>query len=126
RSFRTIPTRRISPISEAISDHAACCTGLATDIDDPTEDARFGRVGKQKIEDTGPLMRKRMETIDDDIAASGADIIGRQVKAGRPFFVWINFTYALRTHPKPESIGQAGRWHQQYDRFSTAPITAHT
>ena len=40
----------------------------ATNVDDPTVDPRFGRVGKQKIEDTGPLTKKRMETIDDDIA----------------------------------------------------------
>ena len=38
----------------------------ATDKDDPTEEPRWGRVGKQKIEDTGPLTMKRMETIDDD------------------------------------------------------------
>jgi arylsulfatase len=41
---------------------------FASDVDDPTVDARFGRVGKQKIQDTGPLTKKRMETIDDDIA----------------------------------------------------------
>jgi arylsulfatase len=41
------------------------CT--ATDVDDPTEDPRFGRVGRQAIEDTGPLTRKRMETIEDDL-----------------------------------------------------------
>ena len=38
----------------------------ATDKDDPTEEPRWGRVGKQKIEDTGPLTMKRMETCDDD------------------------------------------------------------
>jgi arylsulfatase len=44
---------------------------FATDTDDPTVDPRSGRVGRQKIEHTGPLTRKRMETIDDDIAARG-------------------------------------------------------
>src|ERR1700751_1700542 len=39
----------------------------ATDKDDPTEQPRWGRIGKQRIEDTGPLIRKRMETIDDEI-----------------------------------------------------------
>src|SRR6266852_462898 len=38
----------------------------ATDRDDPTVDERFGRVGKQTIEDSGPLTKKRMETIDDE------------------------------------------------------------
>src|SRR5262249_8864194 len=41
----------------------------ATDVDDPTEDPKFGRVGKQKIENTGPLTRKRMETFDAEVLA---------------------------------------------------------
>jgi arylsulfatase A-like enzyme len=89
---------------------------FATDIDDPTDDPRFGRVGKQKIEDTGPLTKKRMETVDDDVAARGADFIERQVKAGKPVFAWINFTHMhFRTHVKPESVGQSGRW-QSHDK----------
>jgi arylsulfatase A-like enzyme len=88
---------------------------FATDKDDPTDDPRFGKVGKQKIEDTGPLTAKRMETIDDDIAARAADFIQRQVKAGKPFFVWVNFTHMhFRTHAKPQSRGQAGRWMSEY------------
>ena len=88
---------------------------FATDVDDPTVDPRFGRVGKQRIEDTGPLTKKRMETIDDDIAARGAAFIEQQVKAGKPVFVWINFTHMhFRTHAKPESVGQAGRWQSPY------------
>ena len=46
---------------------------MATDVDDPTTDPKFGRVGKQKIEDTGPLTRKRMETID-------AEVLGETLK----------------------------------------------
>jgi len=68
-----------------------------------------------KIEDTGPLTKKRMETIDDDIAARSAKYIEDQQKAGKPFFVWVNFTHMhLRTHTKPESVGQAGRWQSGY------------
>jgi len=52
----------------------------ATDIDDPAVDPRFGRTGKQTIVDTGPLTKKRMETIDDDIAARSADYIKRQAR----------------------------------------------
>jgi len=71
--------------------------------------------GTQKIEDTGPLTKKRMETIDDDIAARAAGFIEKQAKAGTPMFVWVNFTHMhLRTHPKPESVGQAGRWQSPY------------
>jgi len=87
----------------------------ASEKDDPTIDPRFGKVGKQVCTDTGPLTKKRMETIDDDIAARAVDFIERQNKAGKPAFVWINFTHMhLRTHTKPESLGQAGRWQSPY------------
>lgn len=87
----------------------------ASDKDDPTVDPRFGRVGKQIIKDTGPLTKKRMETIDDDIANRAVDFIQRQVKAEKPFFVWVNFTHMhFRTHVKPESKGQSGRWQSEY------------
>ena len=67
--------------------------------------------GTQKIEDTGPLTKKRMETIDDDIAERSVKYIEDQHKNKKPFFVWVNFTHMhFRTHVKPESVGQAGRW----------------
>jgi arylsulfatase len=87
----------------------------ATDTDDSTEHPRWGRVGKQRIEDTGPLTKKRMETIDDDILEHGLGFIDRQHAADTPFFVWFNTTHMhLRTHPKPQSVGQAGRWQSPY------------
>ena len=87
----------------------------ATDKDDPTEEPRWGRVGKQKIEDTGPLTKKRMETCDDEFAAAAKDFMARQTKADKPFFVWLNTTHMhLFTHPKPASKGQAGRWQSPY------------
>lgn len=64
----------------------------ASDKDDETDDPRFGKVGKQTIKDTGPLNKKRMETIDDDIADRSAAYIKRQAEAGKPFFLWVNFT----------------------------------
>jgi arylsulfatase len=64
----------------------------ATDIDDPSEDARFGRVGKQTIADTGALTRKRMETIEDDLLARSVDFIDRAHAAGKPFLLWHNTT----------------------------------
>src|SRR5690348_15837749 len=57
--------------------------------DDPTEHPRWGRVGRQRIEDTGPLTRARMETIDDEVLAHGLDFIERQHAAGTPFFAWV-------------------------------------
>jgi len=87
----------------------------ATDTDDPTEHERWGRVGKQRIEDTGPLTKKRMETIDDEILEHALGFIDRQQRAGTPFFMWFNTTHMhFRTHPKPASAGQAGRWQSPY------------
>jgi arylsulfatase A-like enzyme len=81
----------------------------ATAKDDSTEQIRWGRVGRQKIEDTGPLTRKRMETCDDDFVASACDWIRRQHAAGKPFFCWVCPTHMhVHTHTKPESLGQAG------------------
>src|SRR5271170_5890821 len=87
----------------------------ATEKDDATEQPRWGRIGKQKIEDTGPLTRKRMETCDDEFAAAAKDFIKRQHEAEKPFFVWLNTTHMhLYTHTKPSSLGQAGRWQSPY------------
>jgi arylsulfatase A-like enzyme len=89
------------------------CKASATD--DPTVDPRFGKVGRQTIKDTGPLTKKRMETIDDDVADRAAEYIGRQAKAGTPFFVWVNFTHMhFRTYTKAGSKGQSGRWQSEY------------
>ncbi|MBU4563188.1 MAG: arylsulfatase [Desulfarculus sp.] len=71
--------------------------------------------GTQKIEDTGPLTKKRMETIDDDVATRACKFLEDKVKAGKPVFLWVNFTHMhFRTHAKPESVGQAGRWQGIY------------
>jgi arylsulfatase A-like enzyme len=89
------------------------CKASATD--DQTVDPRFGKVGKQVCTDIGPLTKKRMETIDDDVANRAVDFIQRQNKAGKPAFVWVNFSHMhFRTHTKPESTGQAGRWQSPY------------
>ena len=61
------------------------------------------------------MTKKRMETVDDETAAAAMDFIERQHKAGKPMFVWVNFTHMhFRTHPKPASIGQSGRWQSEY------------
>jgi arylsulfatase len=56
-----------------------------------------------------------METVDDEFLAAAKDFIKKQNKAGKPFFVWFNTTHMhLRTHAKPRSKGQAGRWQSEY------------
>ncbi|MBO9559729.1 MAG: arylsulfatase [Caulobacter sp.] len=87
----------------------------ATDVDDPTEHERWGKVGKQKIEETGPLTKKRMETCDDEFVAAASKFIKAAKDADEPFFVWVNTTHMhLFTHTKADSVGQAGRWQSRY------------
>ena len=71
--------------------------------------------GKQKIEDTGPLTKKRMETIDDDTAARAVEFLEKNHKAGKPVFLWVNFTHMhFRTYIQEKDRGQAGRWQSEY------------
>ncbi len=66
--------------------------------------------GTQKVEDTGPLTKKRMETIDDETVAAAKDFIKRQNDAGKPFFCWWNGTRMhFRTHVKQEHRGISGQ-----------------
>ena len=75
----------------------------------------MGRVGKQRIEDTGPLTKKRMETCDDEFVGGGQGLHRPRQKDGKPFFVWLNTTHMhLLTHTKKSSLGQAGRWQSPY------------
>jgi arylsulfatase A-like enzyme len=64
----------------------------ATNIDDPTIDPRFGKVGKQTIEDTGPITQKRMETVEKEFLEASLSFMERAVKEGKPFFIWHNST----------------------------------
>ena len=87
----------------------------ATDVDDPTVDPRFGKIGKQTIEDTGALTKKRMETIDDETSAAAIDYMKRQKAAGKPFFCWFNATRMhLRTHVRPEHRGRYKHGDSEY------------
>jgi arylsulfatase A-like enzyme len=71
--------------------------------------------GTQRIEDTGPLTKKRMETVDDEFLEAASGFIKDKVEADKPFFVWFNSTHMhFRTHVKPESRGQSGRWQSEY------------
>jgi len=82
---------------------------FASNTDDATTDSRFGKMGKQKCEDTGPLTRKRMETVDEEVTASSIKFMEKAVKDGKPFFVWWNTTRMhVFTHLKPASAGKTG------------------
>ncbi|WP_336516908.1 arylsulfatase [Pollutibacter soli] len=88
---------------------------VATSVDDPTVDPRFGKVGKQKIEDTGPLNIKRMETVDDETSDAAIDFMKRQHAAGKPFFTWFNATRMhLRTHVRKDHRGRYTHGDSEY------------
>jgi len=64
---------------------------FATDEDDPTEDPRFGRVGKQTIEDTGPLTQERMKEFDEkEVLPKALAFMKASKEQNKPFFVWLN------------------------------------
>src|ERR1700723_2354488 len=81
----------------------------AADVDDPTVDPRFGKIGKQTIEDTGPLTKKRMERHNDETSAAAIEYIQRQARANQPFFCWFNSTRMhFRTHVREEHRSPPG------------------
>ena len=87
----------------------------ATDREDATVDPRFGKIGKQTIEDTGALTKKRMETIDDETSSAAIDFMKRQRTAGKPFFVWFNATRMhLRTHVRADHRGRYTHGDSEY------------
>jgi arylsulfatase len=80
----------------------------ASDRDDPTTDPKFGRVGKQRIEDTGPLTRKRMETIDREVTAETLRWLDGAARSGKPFFCWYNSTAIhIWSHPTKKYLQMA-------------------
>src|SRR5882672_4429491 len=92
---------------------------FATDKDDPTTDPRWGRVGKQTIKDTGPLTKKRMETVDEEITSAAIGWMEKQAKANTPFFLWYNSTAMhFRTHLAAKNRGKSGQ-----DDYSDRMVT---
>jgi arylsulfatase A-like enzyme len=92
----------------------------ATDVDDATVQPRWGKIGKQRIEDAGELCSKRMETVDDEILANALKFLDKARQDGKPFFLWLNPTRmhvvthlsekyeAMRTPENGWSIEEAG------------------
>src|SRR5260370_1592338 len=75
----------------------------ATETDDPTVMPRWGKIGKQKIEDAGTLYPKRMETVDDEIRDLALKFREKAKADGKPFFLWLNPTRMhIVTHLSPK------------------------
>jgi len=78
----------------------------ATDTDDQTLQPRWGKIGKQRIEDAGELCPKRMETVDDEILANAIKFLDKARQDGKPFFLWLNPTRMhVVTHLSPKYQG---------------------
>ncbi|MGA8727500.1 MAG: arylsulfatase [Terracidiphilus sp.] len=91
----------------------------ASDKDDPTVQPRWGKVGKQVIKDTGPLTKKRMETVDEEITSEALGWMEKQAKANKPFFLWYNSTAChFRTHLADKNRGKSGQ-----DDYSDRMVT---
>ena len=92
----------------------------ATNVEDPTVQPRWGKVGKQKIEDAGPLCPERMKTVDDEILSNALAFVDKARQQNKPFFLWLNptrmhvFTHLsdkyenMRTPENGWSIEEAG------------------
>ncbi len=95
---------------------------FATEIDDPTEEPRWGKIGKQKIVDEGPLpphptegIKYNMETVDEDILDHAEKFIDKAKADGKPFFVWWNPTRAhVISHLSPKYSSQLTPENQWY------------
>ena len=93
-----------------------CSKSLVLDsCRDPTVDPRFGKVGKQTIEDTGALTKKRMETIDDETSAAAIDFMKRQTRSQQAVLLLVNTTRMhLRTHVRAEHRGRYKHGDSEY------------
>lgn len=101
----------------------------ATDKDDPTEDPRFGKIGKQKIVDTGPLHQDRMKEFDaNEVIPKAFDFMKQSKSDGKPFFIWLNTTrmhvytrlndkwrYAAEKYTSEADIHGSGMLQHDYD-----------
>lgn len=93
---------------------------VATEQDDATIDARFGRWGKQRCTDTGPLTDARHATVDEEFLARSEDFIRRTVKDGKPFFAWLNTARMhIYTRLKDESRYLAKDVSSEFDIFGS-------
>jgi arylsulfatase len=79
---------------------------FATNVDDPTVQPRWGKIGKQRIEDAGELCPRRMETVDDEILANALKFLDKARTERKPFFLWLNPTRMhVVTHLSPKYEG---------------------
>jgi arylsulfatase A-like enzyme len=92
----------------------------ATNVDDPTVDPRFGKVGKQKIEGTGQLSRERMETVDQEFIDASLKFAKKSKSDNKPFFIWLNTSRMhMYTHLSKESRNLALPYTTEHDMYGS-------
>jgi arylsulfatase A-like enzyme len=97
----------------------------ATDTEDKTVDSRFGMVGKQRIVDTGPLTRKRMETVDEELVNEGIKFMDKAHADGKPFFVWFATTRMHTFTRTPQKYHEKVREFTSYNDDYGAGVIQH-
>lgn len=97
----------------------------ATSTVDETVDPRFGKIGKQRIVDTGPLTRKRMETVDEELIKEGIKFMDRAKSNNKPFFVWFATTRMHTFTRVPEKYREKVKQHTSYHDDYGAGVIQH-
>jgi arylsulfatase A-like enzyme len=93
---------------------------VAADVDDTTDNPRFGPMGRQRCRDTGPLTAERMKTVDEEFLGRTLSFIDRSAKAGKPFFAWFNPSRMhIYTHLKPGSRHLASDISSEFDVYGS-------
>jgi arylsulfatase A-like enzyme len=96
---------------------------VATSTEDNTVDPRFGKIGKQRIKDTGPLDPKRMETVDEEFTNKTINFMERAVKEGKPFFAWFNPSRMhIYTHIRESHKNLAAKYSSEFDIYGSGMI----
>jgi arylsulfatase A-like enzyme len=109
RKSQKIPTTRRTRASAPSLARAGCSSARPATATIRRSIPAFGRVGKQTIQNTGPLDTKRMETIDEEFLGAAKDFITRQQRGGTPWFCYLNSTRMhIFTHLKKEPQGKTG------------------
>ena len=103
RDGRSLPSELSAGPAGRRSARATWSTRGRPNVDDATVDPRWGKVGKQKIEDAGELCPKRMETVDDEIRDHALKFLDKAKADNKPFFLWLNPTRMhIVTHLSPK------------------------
>ena len=120
-----IPSRSFSPPSGVGRPELAAGPSVSGEVRSGVLHTWANPDGTQRIEDTGPLSKKRMETVDEEFRDAAVHFIKRRHEAKTPFFVWFNATHMhFRTNPKPRASAAPGAGSPNTQRCSTTTTSS--